>query len=96
MGSIMVSPADPLFWMHHAQIDRLWSIWQAVAGNARKGPTLRGRDAILDPWTERASDMQSITRLDYSYEPQEIDWVLLSPIPGRHQRRNAPRRPSPT
>lgn len=69
MGSIMVSPADPLFWMHHAQVDRLWSMWQSVAGNARKAPTLRGRDAILDPWTERASDMQSIARLDYSYEP---------------------------
>jgi len=69
MGSIMVSPADPLFWMHHSQVDRLWSMWQSVAGNARKGPTLRWRDAILDPWTERASDMQSIARLDYSYDP---------------------------
>jgi tyrosinase len=69
MGSIMVSPADPLFWMHHAQVDRLWSMWQSVRGNSRKGPTLRGRDAILDPWPERASDMQSIRRLDYSYGP---------------------------
>jgi tyrosinase len=67
MGSIMVSPADPLFWMHHAQIDRLWSVWQSVPGNARKAPTLRGADAILDPWRERATDMQSISRLNYSY-----------------------------
>src|SRR4051812_28508064 len=28
MSDIMRSPADPLFWMHHAQIDRIWSIWQ--------------------------------------------------------------------
>src|SRR5262249_15682315 len=27
------SPADPLFWLHHANIDRLWSIWQAKPGN---------------------------------------------------------------
>jgi tyrosinase len=67
MGSIMVSPADPLFWMHHAQVDRLWSVWQSMPSNARKAPTLRGRDAILDPWPERASEMQSISRLDYSY-----------------------------
>ena len=26
MGSSS-SPADPIFWMHHANIDRLWSIW---------------------------------------------------------------------
>jgi tyrosinase len=25
MGSLLTSPADPLFWMHHAQVDRLWS-----------------------------------------------------------------------
>ena len=69
MGSILVSPADPLFWMHHAQIDRLWSMWQAVAGNARKRPNLRGRDAVLDPWTDRAADMQSIAALNYAYGP---------------------------
>lgn len=22
------SPADPVFWLHHAQVDRLWAIWQ--------------------------------------------------------------------
>ena len=22
------SPADPLFWLHHGNIDRLWAIWQ--------------------------------------------------------------------
>src|SRR6267378_2401282 len=26
MGSSR-SPADPLFWLHHAMVDRLWSIW---------------------------------------------------------------------
>lgn len=24
----MTSPNDPVFWMHHSQIDRMWSIWQ--------------------------------------------------------------------
>jgi tyrosinase len=23
------SPADPIFWLHHANVDRLWSVWQA-------------------------------------------------------------------
>src|SRR5690606_18213065 len=26
----MTSPNDPVFWLHHAAIDRLWSIWQEV------------------------------------------------------------------
>jgi tyrosinase len=31
MGSIPTAPADPVFWMHHANIDRLWAVWQASA-----------------------------------------------------------------
>ncbi|KAG7293508.1 hypothetical protein NEMBOFW57_003560 [Staphylotrichum longicolle] len=25
---VFASPSDPVFWLHHAQIDRLWTIWQ--------------------------------------------------------------------
>jgi tyrosinase len=69
MGLISISPSDPLFWLHHAQIDRLWSLWQALPGNGGKGPTLAGPDAILDPWTETATAMSSIAMLGYSYAP---------------------------
>jgi tyrosinase len=27
-GDIFVSPGDPIFYLHHAQIDRVWWIWQ--------------------------------------------------------------------
>src|SRR6266536_5037090 len=27
-GDIFTSPGDPAFWLHHAQIDRTWWIWQ--------------------------------------------------------------------
>ncbi|MBI1406212.1 MAG: hypothetical protein GC145_08820 [Caulobacter sp.] len=27
MGRLDRSPNDPLFWMHHANIDRIWSLW---------------------------------------------------------------------
>jgi tyrosinase len=39
---------DPLFWLHHCNIDRLWEAWQAQAGNTQEtgavwssGPTPR-------------------------------------------------------
>ncbi len=64
----MISPADPIFWMHHAQVDRIWSLWQANPADAGKHPTLSGADAILDPWDpDTATSMQSITLLKYSY-----------------------------
>lgn len=27
MGSIRTSARDPIFWLHHANIDRLWTAW---------------------------------------------------------------------
>jgi tyrosinase len=37
MSNITFSPADPLFYLHHANIDRLWVAWVA-AGNGRQMP----------------------------------------------------------
>jgi tyrosinase len=33
----MLSPSDMLFWVHHANIDRLWTAW-AAAGQGRAAP----------------------------------------------------------
>ncbi|KAI4611632.1 uncharacterized protein J4E87_010482 [Alternaria ethzedia] len=29
MGDPFASPADPIFWLHHANLDRVWWSWQA-------------------------------------------------------------------
>ncbi|KAJ9621865.1 hypothetical protein H2203_006745 [Taxawa tesnikishii (nom. ined.)] len=34
-GDIFSSPGDPWFWLHHAQIDRTWWIWQNQNPSAR-------------------------------------------------------------
>ncbi|KAF2259352.1 Di-copper centre-containing protein [Lojkania enalia] len=34
MGSLDVSSFDPVFWLHHTNVDRLWAIWQALNPNA--------------------------------------------------------------
>jgi tyrosinase len=67
MANITISPADPLFWMHHGEIDRIWSVWEANPGNAGKKPTLAGADAVMDPWPENFSALLSIAALGYSY-----------------------------
>ncbi len=33
MGDIETSARDPVFWAHHANIDRLWSVWLAADTN---------------------------------------------------------------
>ena len=37
--STMQSPLDPIFWLHHANVDRLWVAWVA-AGGGRKMPSI--------------------------------------------------------
>src|SRR4029434_10711863 len=50
MSDISWSSVDPLFWLHHAEIDRIWSKWQAK--HPKRHPALSGTDAIMDPWPE--------------------------------------------
>lgn len=65
MASGATAPADPIFWLHHAEIDRLWHLWQR--NNPGKNPTLAGDDARLDPWPERVDQVLDIGVLGYDY-----------------------------
>jgi tyrosinase len=67
MNDIMYSPADPIFWLHHAYIDKQWYEWQQIPANAGLMPQLAGADRILDPWTENVDNAMSIIDLGYSY-----------------------------
>lgn len=33
MGIVEISSRDPIFWLHHANIDRLWEVWRNLAGS---------------------------------------------------------------
>ena len=36
MSNFFLSPNDPMFWLHHANIDRMWAMWQL---DGHQGPT---------------------------------------------------------
>jgi tyrosinase len=65
MGSVPTAPADPVFWMHHAEIDRIWAEWQSA--NPGQDPPLTGPAATMDPWSETEVDTRDITALGYAY-----------------------------
>ncbi len=67
MSSVPTAPADPIFWMHHCNIDRLWWVWQKKPGNAGKNPVLSGAAAIMDPWPNTEADTRNIISLGYNY-----------------------------
>jgi len=53
--SSMLSPLDPIFWLHHANIDRLWTEWERLSpGRTTSDPrwlnfSLLGFDSIRPP-----------------------------------------------
>ena len=67
MGGIATAPADPMFWMHHANIDRLWWMWQQSPAGSGKNPSLSGADAVLDPWSYTEPTTRDIIGLGYAY-----------------------------
>ena len=79
--SYMSSPNDPVFFLHHANVDRLWARWQAKHGDQDYEPTAGGpegenRDDALEPWgapTTVASVLDHHT-LGYRYDDEE-GWV---------------------
>lgn len=39
MGNFGVSARDPVFYAHHANVDRIWTIWKTIPGGIRQDPT---------------------------------------------------------
>ena len=66
MNNTSTSPTDPIFWMHHAEVDRLWHIWRQA--HPAPTPRLAGADLIMDPWPEAYSDLLDIAALGYAYD----------------------------
>jgi tyrosinase len=68
MGSIPTAPSDPIFWMHHANIDRLWWQWQQTHPNLNPSLTGTGPDSpTMDPWSYTETQTRDITTMGYSY-----------------------------
>jgi tyrosinase len=71
---------DPIFWLHHCNIDRLWEGWNETPRadptdpNWLGGPAASGERAFVMPmpdgseWTYTPQDMVSISDLGYSYD----------------------------
>jgi tyrosinase len=75
--TLNTSPNDPVFWLHHANIDRLWSIWGARHGNAYAPTTTnlhgQGLDDPMWPWRQSGyfvspRSVLDITPMGYAYD----------------------------
>jgi tyrosinase len=65
MESIATAAYDPVFWAHHAMIDRLWYLWQLRHPGA--GVPARLLDRALAPFPLTVRDTLEVTGLGYDY-----------------------------
>ena len=86
---------DPIFWLHHANIDRLWEVWTIGGGT---NPTLKvwlDRSFRLRAADRRSARMKPATcstpsvRLDYTYESLPVRARAQREAGGRCPRKSA-------
>lgn len=54
------SPNDPIFYLHHANLDRVWDLWQQLLPEnlyAINGPTSMGKAGARGPGNTTLDDM---------------------------------------
>ena len=79
MSAFDTAPLDPVFWLHHANIDRLWVVWLRQRQPARQNPTEAawagfGFDfraetgAAVDPRPKPGDVLDTVADLGYRYQ----------------------------
>lgn len=70
VSSPMTATRDPIFWLLHANVDRIWDQWQATHTDpVTQTPALTGVDRVMDPWTQTVDDVDdTVWDLAYRYE----------------------------
>ena len=91
MGNPLMAGLDPIFYLHHSNIDRMWAVWNVTLKNANPddpnwlhGPTTNGQPDFQMPkdgtwWTFTPSDVADFTQLNYTYQEMAAPAGLVTP-----------------
>ena len=86
----MTSPNDPIFFLHHCFIDKVWADWQALQREQNPeatphyapeqgGPPGHNVDDPLKPWQRTVRQVLDISALGYAYEqpPSQPEFLAM-------------------
>lgn len=91
MGSVETSARDPIFWLHHCNVDRMWSVWleQDSLHVNPADSTWLGRQFGFDVGQKkitRVSDLvQTSGSLGYTYDNLKPAGMVPTQVPSRPQ-----------
>lgn len=74
-SDFFASPNDPVFWLHHGMIDKVWTEWQALDPERRIW-VLNGTDTIFDPPGATEMTLDYVQEWGYLGTPRQT-WELL-------------------
>ncbi|KAG4424821.1 hypothetical protein IFR04_001981 [Cadophora malorum] len=64
-GDLFTSPGDPAFYLHHGQVDRLWTLWQALDPATRQY-SLDGTNTMLNDPPSANTTLDDVIDLAYA------------------------------
>ncbi|CZT11605.1 hypothetical protein WAI453_004635 [Rhynchosporium graminicola] len=80
-GDFFTSPGDPSFYLHHAQVDRMWTLWQAQDPATRQY-ALHGTNTFLNLPPSANTTLDDIVDLGYSAQPTYKIRDLMNTVKG--------------
>ncbi|KAI1849818.1 hypothetical protein JX265_012284 [Neoarthrinium moseri] len=77
-GDLFSSPVDPAFWLHHAMLDRVWWLWQALHLN--QAETIAGTVTIFNKPPSRNATLDDVIYMGQSNAPTRPIKELLNSL----------------
>ena len=103
MGNFYSAARDPIFFSHHSNVDRLWSVWKTLGGKRRDFTDRDWLDAGFLFYDENAQlirvkvrDCLDTRKLGYVYQDVDIPWLKSRPTPRRKKSTKVARSSSST
>ncbi|CAM8994852.1 unnamed protein product [Rhodiola kirilowii] len=89
MGNFYSAGRDPLFYAHHANVDRMWTLWKTLDGGKRKDFTdpdwLNSGFLFYDENKNlvrvKVKDCVDERKLGYAFQQVDVPWIQSKPTP---------------
>ncbi|KAI3718879.1 hypothetical protein L6452_19764 [Arctium lappa] len=88
MGNFYSAARDPIFYGHHANVDRMWSVWKTLGGRRQDFTDKDWLDSSFVFYDENAEmvrvkvrDCLDSKKLGYVYQDVETPWLNSKPTP---------------